>query len=336
MPDRATRREFTRLIGLGTSAPLILLGRKAPILGSGAHCYEFEKDFFQVPADWKWGFTHGVAVDEHGRILVHHTGPKPMAVFDSKGKLMKHWGAEFEGGAHGLTLYKDGNDQRAILCDTKRRVVEIFTPDGEKVMTLPYPQLEGAYNDAEKRRYVPTNAAVTKDGTIFVADGYGQSYVHIYSKNGEYRKSFGGGKSKEVGKLHEPHGIWIDARSGKELVLVADRTNERLQYFTTEGKHVSFVYDELRQPCHFDIRKGELLIPDLNGRLTLFDRNNKLITHLGDNPEIWKDRRWPNLPPTELVDGKFNSPHSACFDKRGNIFVVEWIRYGRVSKLRKV
>src|SRR6476620_6312488 len=132
MPDRATRREFTRLIGLGTSAPLILLGRKAPILGSGAHCDEFEKDFFQVPADWKWGFTHGVAVDEHGRILVHHTGPKPMAVFDSKGKLMKHWGAEFEGGAHGLTLYKDGNNQRAILCDTKRRVVEIFTPDGEK------------------------------------------------------------------------------------------------------------------------------------------------------------------------------------------------------------
>jgi len=182
----------------------------------------------------------------------------------------------------------------------------------------------------------PPNAAVTKDGTIFVADGYGQYYVHIYNKHGEYQKSFGGGKSKEAGKLHEPHGIWIDSRSGRELVLVADRSNERLQYFTIDGQHVSFVYDELRQPCHFDIREGELLIPDLNGRVTLFDKNNKLITHLGDNPEAWKDKRWPNLPPAELINGRFNSPHSACFDKRGNIFVVEWIRYGRVSKLRKV
>ena len=259
-----------------------------------------------------------------------------MALFDPTGNLMKTWGPEFQGGAHGLTLYKEGKDDRVILCDTKRRVVEIFTPDGEKITALPFPQLDGAYNDAEKRRYVPTNAAVTKDGTIFVADGYGQSFVHIYNKKGEYQKSFGGGKSKEIGKLHEPHGIWIDARSGKELVLVADRSNERLQYFTTDGQHHSLVTDELRQPCHFDIHKGDLLIPDLNGRVTLFDKNNKLITHLGDNLEVWKDKRWPNLPPAELINGKFNSPHSACFDKRGNIFVVEWIKYGRVSKLRKV
>jgi hypothetical protein len=34
--------------------------------------------------------------------------------------------------------------------------------------------------------------------------------------------------------------------------------------------------------------------------------------------------------------GKFVCPHGACFDHNGNIFVVEWVEVGRVSKLQKV
>ena len=34
--------------------------------------------------------------------------------------------------------------------------------------------------------------------------------------------------------------------------------------------------------------------------------------------------------------GKFVCPHSACFDHDGNIFVVEWVEIGRVTKLRRV
>jgi len=334
MARKQTRRDFTRYIGLGSTAPLILLGNAAPTLGVDTHRYEWQRDFYQVPKNWKWGFTHGVAVDKDGRTIVHHTGANPVAIFDPAGKLMYTWGPEFEKGAHGLTLFKDGKDERLIFCDTNRCVVEIFELNGSRVMTLPAPKLEGAYD--EKRLYRPTNAAVAKDGTIYVADGYGQSYIHIYNKKGEYVKSFGGGKSKEAGKLNGPHGIWMDSRSGKELVLVADRSNERLQFFTLDGAHHSFVNDELRRPCHFDIRGGDLLIPDLNGRVTLFDKNNKLITHLGDQPEIWKTKGWPNLDPATLQDGKFNSPHSACFDKQGNIIVVEWINYGRVTRLRRV
>jgi len=36
------------------------------------------------------------------------------------------------------------------------------------------------------------------------------------------------------------------------------------------------------------------------------------------------------------VPGKFVCPHGACFDHAGNIFVVEWVEVGRVTKLRKV
>ena len=32
----------------------------------------------------------------------------------------------------------------------------------------------------------------------------------------------------------------------------------------------------------------------------------------------------------------FISPHSACWDKDGNIYVVEWVNDGRITKLRHI
>jgi hypothetical protein len=109
-----------------------------------------------------------------------------------------------------------------------------------------------------------------------------------------------------------------------------------LQFFTLDGKYLATVTDDLRHPCHFDQRAGELLVPDLHGRVTILDRQNRLIVHLGDNPNVQKQTGYPNLPHDQRIPGLFISPHSACWDHKGNIYVVEWINDGRVSKLRKV
>ena len=44
----------------------------------------------------------------------------------------------------------------------------------------------------------------------------------------------------------------------------------------------------------------------------------------------------PEATRDKFIGGKFICPHGACFDHAGNIFVVEWVEVGRVSKLRKV
>ena len=44
--------------------------------------------------------------------------------------------------------------------------------------------------------------------------------------------------------------------------------------------------------------------------------------------------KMPQASPTRWQAGKFIHPHDACFDKDGNIFVVEWVATGRVTKLR--
>ena len=71
----------------------------------------------------------------------------------------------------------------------------------------------------------------------------------------------------------------------------------------------------------------------LESRVTILDQNNKLIVHLGDGGH-YKDLR--AKPRDAFIPGKFVAPHSAYYDHEGNIFVVEWVEVGRVTKLRRV
>ena len=139
--------------------------------------------------------------------------------------------------------------------------------------------------------------------------------------------------------MKTPHGLWLDNRPGRvPSLVVADRANARLQYFTLDGKFLGFVR-EVSFPAHFDIRGDVLLVPDLHARISLFDKENKVLTHLGYDPgwtkqvlDGFKIRTQPDRWPA----GKFIHPHDACFDKDGNIFVAEWVATGRVSFLRRV
>jgi hypothetical protein len=346
-----SRRSFFRKIGrgvAGASAPLILgaskkSGNTNPILGGGDHKYECIHDWGELPSNIKYGNTHGVCEDSQGHIYVHHTvnaaseSSDTMVVFDAKGKFVKSWGKDFKGGAHGLHIRKEGSTEYLYLCDTKRGLVVKTTLNGEEVFTLGYPDESEAYKpgaDGKKIKYSCTNLAVAPNGDIYVGDGYGSSYINQYDKSGKYIRTFGG-KGKEAGKLDCPHGITVDTRGKEPILLVADRANNRLQTFSLDGKHLAFI-DGTKLPCHFSERKGEFVIPDLGARVTLMDKKNQVIWHLGDDSEAnnWRDVR--KMTRDHFKPGKFVCPHGACWDHAGNIYVVEWVEIGRVTKLRHV
>jgi sugar lactone lactonase YvrE len=299
-------------------------------------------DWGEVPATIKYGNTHGVVEDSQGRIYVHHTvnnaseSHDTMVVFDSKGKFVKSWGKEFKGGAHGLHIRKEGSKEFLYMCDTKRALVVKSTLDGEEVFTLGYPKESDAYKpDAEGKpiKYSPTNLAIAPNGDIYVGDGYGSNYINQYNSKGEYIRTFGG-SGKEAGKLLCPHGIMVDTRGKDPVLTVADRTNKRLQHFSLDGKHIAFS-EGVSAPCHFHVRKGKVVIPDLDSRVTILDEKNNVILHLGeDDPKAARALRTKTRD--AFVPGKFVCPHGACFDHNGNIYVVEWVEVGRVTKLRKV
>ncbi len=310
-------------------------GRGPIVLGSGEHQYEVQHDWGALPAGIRWGNTHGVCEDSQGRIYIKHTvhasspGADAIVVFDADGRFVRSWGSEYKGGAHGLHLSREGGQEFLYLCDFARGVVAKTDLNGAVVWTLSAPMESGLYNNPGE--FKPTNVAVAPDGTLYVADGYGKSWIHVYDAKGEYRRSFGG-PGAERGQLACPHGIMVDTRGAQPTLVVADRSNRRLQYFSLEGRHLRFVTEELRSPCHFHERGGVLLIPDLEARVTLFDRENRLIAHLGDGGSFaLRDK-----PREQFVAGQFIAPHSAIFDHAGNIFVVEWVEVGRVTKLRRV
>jgi hypothetical protein len=167
-----------------------------------------------------------------------------------------------------------------------------------------------------------------------VADGYGSYFVNQYTSRAEYIRSFGG-RGDGVGQLAEPHGIWMDTRGATPILVVADRRNNRLQRFTLGGQPIDMITG-FRLPCHFDERDGMVVIPDLHGRVTLMDRGNQIVTHLGDsNAPTWNSPLRTG-PRDNFVPGQFVQPHGACFDHTGNIFVVEWVEVGRVTKLTRV
>ena len=355
-----TRRAF---LAAAAAAPLVspvLLGTqdksgsKRPILGSGPYRYEAIHDWGELPAGLKWGNTHGVVEDSQGRIYVHHTvhatsdSADSMVVFDAKGKFIRSWGREFRGVAHGLHIRREGRDEFLYLTvnaanpriappPAMQAVVVKTTLAGEIVWKIQGPPDIEAYRpgpDGAPKRYNPTNVAISPNGDLYVGDGYGSYYVNQYTHAGEYIRTFGG-RGAEAGQLNEPHGIWVDTRGAGPVLVVADRRNNRLQRFTLDGRHIDFV-SGFRLPCHFHERKGLVVIPDLQGRVTVIDRGNQIVAHLGDsNPANWNNPL-RTQPRDRFVPGEFICPHGACFDHAGNIFVVEWVEVGRVTKLRRV
>lgn len=357
---KTSRREFLAAAAAAPIlSPMILgaqdkAGTKAPVLGTGAYTYEAIHDWGILPPHIKWGNTHGVVEDSQGNIYVHHTvhatsdSADSMVVFDSKGKFVRSWGKEFKGVAHGLHIRKEGRDEFLYLTvnaanpkmtpqPEMQAVVVKATPKGEIVWKIQGPPDFEGYNpaaDGTPKRYNPTNLAIAPNGDVYVGDGYGSYYVNHYNSKGEYIRSFGGSGS-DAGQLNEPHGIWMDSRGATPVLVVADRRNNRLQRFTLDGKHIDFV-PGFRLPCHFDEYKGTVVVPDLQGRVTMIDRHNQIISHLGDSNPASGNHPLRVQPRESFIPGQFICPHGACFDHEGNIFVVEWVEVGRVTKLRKV
>ena len=357
---KTTRREFlSTAAAVPLVSPMILgaqdkSGSRAPVLGEGAHKYEAIHDWGTLPAGIKWGNTHGVVEDSQGRIYIHHTvhatseSADSIVVFDDKGSFVRSWGKELRGVAHGLHIRKEGSDEFLYLTANAanprmspqpelQAVVLKTTLAGEIVWKIERPPDVEAYHpaaDGTPKRYNPTNVAIAPNGDVYVGDGYGSSYVNQYDGKGEYIRTFGG-KGSEPGQLNEPHGIWVDTRTATPILVVADRRNNRLQRFTLDGTHVDFV-PGFRLPCHFDERQGTVVVPDLQGRVTLLDRQNAIVAHLGDSGDTSGKYPLRTQPREQFIPGQFICPHGACFDHAGNIFVVEWVEVGRVTKLRKV
>lgn len=299
-------------------------------VGSGTHTYKVAEQWGRLPEHMAYGYAHGIVVDSKDNVYVFHTGKQSVVKFDREGEFITSWGEQFEGGAHGFYLHKEGNEEYLYVTDTSRGLMVKTTLEGQELLTLGTPDLPEIYD--EERKYIPTDVAVSPNGDIYVTDGYGQNYIHQYTSEGVYIRSWGG-EGSEPGKMTCPHGISIDLRRSEPEIYVADRGNNRIQVFTLDGQHKRFIQEDMDMPCSFYFVNDEMYFPDLHSRVSIFNGDDRLITHLGEDPQAFKQEGWPNLPKSYYRVDKFSSPHGVCVDSQGSVYVAEWIIEGRVTKL---
>ena len=136
-----------------------------------------------------------------------------------------------------------------------------------------------------------------------------------------------------------PHGILIDTRGPQSFVVIADRRNKRIVFFTLDGEYVKSVSSEaMIGPSSFAIRNDLLIVTDLYGAMLSVDLAGNVESLI---PSIKPERGegWPNqikdgesVAP-DVIEGAVNSPHGVAVDSRGSVFFTEWYFGGRVVRI---
>lgn len=355
------RRAFLKSSAIAAvAAPAIITAKRTAaqdVIGEGEFKFSCQHSFPQLPDEYSWQTTHNVAVDPDNNLYVIHEGHAgqpdhpSIFVFDSEGQFVRAFGQQFQGGGHGLEVHvEDGTPYLYVAAYQQVKSIAKLTVDGELIWQQYAPMESNHYARGEasnptrtwgRDRFLPTNFAFPPDGGFLLADGYGSYYVHRYDADGNWLSCFGG-PGDGLGTFNLPHGIWIDRRAGADPeIVVADRAHHALQFFSLSGEYHKTV-DGFGLPANIDTHGDLMLVPELVARISLLDRNHNTLATIGDDRErILADKKESNgftirTDESRWEQGKFVHPHDACFDREGNIYVAEWVRTGRVSKLTRV
>ncbi len=200
------------------------------VLAQTGDRYTIDENWAQLPEGMDWnGATSWVAADGKGAILVMVRAAPYFRLFTRDGEFVKAWGEDgmFQN-AHSVTFDPQGN---IWATGAANHVVYKFSSDGELLMTLGTKGVAGD-NDSRDLFNQVNHVAIAPAGDIYVSDGYVNSRIVHFSKDGEFIRIIGGIKGAENGQLQLPHGVAIDSQG---RILVNDSDNNRISVFDDDG-----------------------------------------------------------------------------------------------------
>jgi len=289
--------------------------------------YSIVPSFFDAkPDNQMLGPCHGgLVIDKAGQIYVTTDTKRGIVVLSPEGKYLRAVGPS---NIHGLELREEDGKEYLYCARASEHEVVKLKLDGSQEWAIHFPEEAGIYKEA--KGFSPCAVTVAPDGAIFIADGYGSNYIIKLDKNRKFVKAFGGPGAAE-GKFNTCHGIGLDTRQGKPLLFVCNRNNNRVEHWDLDGNFVRVIQKDLRMPAAVHIRGDYALIPELQGRVTVLNKDGSIAAQLGDNPDE-KQRANFGLPQDQWKDGICNSPHGGSIDKDGNLIVTEWSAFGHMHK----
>ena len=245
-----------------------------------------------------------------------------LVVVDAEGNILERW-TQWDSmlrRPHSVYINPYDPDKYVWLVDDYRQAIFKFTHDGKKiVLTLGEPNVHG--ND-DKHFYRPTYLAWLPDSTMFVADGYANTRVVKFDKDGKYVTAWGqpGTPPNETrpGYFNSVHGIAVDPQSRR--VFVNDRSNHRIQVFDENGKFL----DQWRTgDPPSDVH---LIYMSADRHLWAADRGtSKLVKYDLEGHFQYSWGTWGDFP------GGMWGVHGLHVDQEGNLYVAE-VDSGRAQK----
>ena len=315
---------------------ILLVNGQAAVTAATVTRYEEVRDWPSLPPGLSLGEAAGVSVDRNGHVFIFHrpgrgfdlaaatklTEPTVLEIDANTGKLISSWGANLFLVPHGITIDRQNN---VFLTDVALQQVFKFTHQGKAIFALGEPRV-GAWDATHFNE--PTDIAIRSDGTFYVSDGYVNSRVALFDRNGKWLREWGKKGSGE-GEFSNPHGLVFVP--GSRDVLVADRENSRLQLFDRVGNfqrqwtgakdaattgRVFCVAADSEGFLYVGIRRADY-DTEHTGVLKL-DHNWNIVASIGFG---------------KPGDPVFNAVHDIAVGRDGSIYVAE-TRTKRVVKLR--
>lgn len=234
--------------------------------------YDSNADFLKLPENLHMGEASGVAVNSKGHVFVYSrgstaAGPAYGAAaaqvfeFDANGKYVREIGKGLYAWAFAHTVRVDREDN-VWAVDKGSDMIIKFNPQGRVSMlfgrkkeasdkeeeppwernrpaTNRYPQVNGQFRQ-------PTDVTWDPQGNIYISDGYVNSRVAKFDKNGDWVKSWGE-FGTGTGQFNTPHSIASDSQGN---VYVADRGNRRIQVFNGDGTHLRTITIDVPVPAN--------------------------------------------------------------------------------------
>ena len=286
----------------------------------------------QLPDGFVLGQVSGVALDSHNHVFVFHRAENSWATdkthpiasptvlcFDGvSGKLLSSWGQNRFLEPHGLRVDHDDN---VWVTDRALQQVFKFSHDGKLLLAIGTERTPGV--DATHFN-LPADIAFASDGSVYVADGYGNNRVAKFSSDGKFLLDWGH-KGTGPGDFDLPHSVAVDVEG---RVYVADRNNARIQVFDGSGKFLSAWKSEpLGRPWSLTVGPDNLLYvvdggdlkpnPPDRGQLLKLDLSGKILA---------KWSRFGNY------DGQIYWGHDLAVGKDGAVYVGDVFHGMRVQK----
>ena len=162
--------------------------------------------------------------------------------------------------------------------------------------------------------YEPTDVAFDSQGNIFVSDGYLNSSVHKFDKDGHNVKMAGTARGSGPGQFSTPHGIAVDAQGN---VYVADRNNNRIQVLDNDLNWKRDIRYDPPFPANYVPPIPAFATPD--GTLRTLWPNTLCITPSPGTQYIYAHDMFPGNIQKFTLDGKLVGKFSTAGRKVGQL-----------------